>query len=117
MRSRRRTLAARYTCPVELTLDVIGGKWKPLILWELRGGARRFNALQEQVPGIAHKVLTEQLRDLERADIIARTQQPRGARHVEYKLSDFGRTLRPALDAMAKWAKRHHRHLGVALDW
>ena len=107
---------AHYRCPVDLTLDVVGGKWKPLILWELRGGTRRFNALQDALPGITHKVLTDQLRQLVRDGILTRTARPGPARHVDYAFSDFGRTLRPVLDAMAGWAKRHHAHVGATLE-
>ena len=107
----------RYVCPVELTLDVIGGKWKPLILWELRTGPRRFNALQHALPGITHKMLSQQLRDLERAGIVSRREIPGRVRHVEYTMSEFGRTLRPVLNALAGWAKAHHQEVGATLDW
>ena len=68
-----RSVDRRYSCPVELTLDVVGGKWKPMILWLLRGQKRRFNDLQAAMPGITHKVLTHQLRELERDGIVTRT--------------------------------------------
>ncbi|GJG85972.1 hypothetical protein tb265_11530 [Gemmatimonadetes bacterium T265] len=108
-----------YTCPVELTLDVIGGRWKPLLLWELRAGARGFNALEAALPGVTHKVLAEQLAQLVRDGVLARTERaagPRGrARRVDYALTPFGRTLRPVLDALARWAKAHHGAVGAAL--
>ena len=108
--------AAHYLCPVELTLDMVGGKWKPLILWELRGGTRRFNALEGALPGITHKVLAQQLRALERDGFVSRTVHDGRAPHVEYALSEFGDTLRPVLDAMARWAKEHHRQVGATLE-
>ena|SRR5215471_3135552 len=114
MNGRRAT--RRYQCPVELTLDVIGGKWKPRILWELRSGPKRFNVLLNTVPDIAHKVLTQQLRALEHDGLIVRRALDDG-RRVEYALSEFGRTLRPSLDALAKWAKQHHREVHATLDW
>lgn len=111
----------RYDCPVEVTLSVIGGKWKPLILWELRSGFRRFSELEAAIPAISHKVLTQHLRELERDAVISRHvvggANNRSARHVDYALSEFGRTLRPVLNSMAKWAKEHHGHLGIILDW
>jgi DNA-binding HxlR family transcriptional regulator len=113
----RRATTKRYQCPIELTLDVMGGKWKPRILWELRGGPKRFNELLHAVPDIAHKVLTQQLRALEHDGLIARRAFDDGGRRVEYALSDLGRTLRPSLDALAKWAKDHHREVHAALDW
>lgn len=117
MAPREKQESVRYSCPVELTLGVIGGKWKPLILWELRGRARRFNKLHAALPGITHKVLTQQLRTLERDGIISRTVREGRVRTVEYAFSDFGRTLRPVLDALASWAKDHHRQVGAILDW
>ena len=108
-----------YTCPVELTLAVIGGRWKPLILWELRAGARGFNALQAALPGVTHKVLAQQLRQLEGDGLVARTARAGGAggrvRRVDYALTPFGRTLRPSLDALARWAKAHHAVVGATL--
>ena len=110
---------APYTCPVELTLAGVGGKWKPLILWELRAGARGFNALQATLPGVTHKVLAQQLRQLERDGIVARAARGGGpagrVRHVDYALTPFGRTLRPSLDALARWAKAHHAAVGATL--
>ncbi|MBB4636592.1 winged helix-turn-helix transcriptional regulator [Longimicrobium terrae] len=105
-----------FTCPVELTIAMIGGKWKPLLLWELRGEPRRFNALQAAMPGITHKVLAQQLRGLERDGFITRTEREGEVRHVEYALSTFGGTLRPVLNAMADWAKTHHAQVGATLD-
>jgi DNA-binding HxlR family transcriptional regulator len=102
-----------YACPVELTLSVIGGKWKPLLLWELRGGAKRFGELESALAGITHKVLTQQLRALERAEIVVRTEHASRIRHVEYALSPFGATLAPVLDEMAGWAKRNHARVGA----
>ena len=96
-------------CPVEVTLTVIGGKWKPGILWELHQGARHYNDLQRALLGVTHKVLTSQLRQLERDGIIARVD---GA----YALSEFGQTLRAALDAMASWGKIHHTRYGIAIE-
>ena len=63
--------AKTYACPVQLTLDIVGGKWKPLILWLLRRGPRRFNDLLKAMP-VTHKVLAQQLRQLERDGLVAR---------------------------------------------
>jgi DNA-binding HxlR family transcriptional regulator len=63
-------------CPVKAAVDVIGGKWKPLILRELKDGPRRFGELRRAIPGVRHKVLTEQLRQLENEDIVTRTFTP-----------------------------------------
>lgn len=105
-----------YTCPVQLTIDIVGGRWKPLILWLLRGGRpRRFNDLQRAMPDVPHKVLTQQLRQLERDGLLSRKVVGEPRRHVDYCLTDFGATLRPALNEMAAWAKRHHRRFGATL--
>jgi DNA-binding HxlR family transcriptional regulator len=105
----------QYSCPVELTLDVVGGKWKPMILWLLRGKNRRFNDLQAAMPGITHKVLTHQLRELQRDGIVVRIVASEPRLRVDYALTDFGATLRPVLDGMANWAKRHHRRIGATI--
>ena len=103
--------SARASCPVELTLSVIGGKWKPLILWELRGRPRRFRELEAALTGITHKVLSDQLRALERDGVLTRTVRDARVRTVEYALSEFGMTLRPVMNVMAHWAKLHNRRL------
>jgi DNA-binding HxlR family transcriptional regulator len=91
MTSRNANRYARpYTCPVRLTLDVVGGKWKSHILWELRNGARGFNALLTAVTGISHKVLTQQLRQLERDGLIERRVRATRARRTDYALTPFG---------------------------
>ncbi len=111
-----RSRSARvYSCPVQLTLDIVSGKWKAHILWELRASARGFNELTHALEGISHKVLTRQLRELERDGLIARTATAHN--RTGYALTPFGRTLRPSLDALAKWAKTHHAEVGAELNW
>jgi DNA-binding HxlR family transcriptional regulator len=110
-----RDLDKQYSCPVELTLDVVGGKWKPMILWLLRGRKRRFNDLLAAMPGITHKVLTHQLRELQRDGLVVRMVASEPRLRVDYGLTDFGATLRPVLDGMASWAKRHHRRFGATI--
>jgi len=108
---------AHYNCPIDLTLDVIGGKWKPLILWELRPGEKQFNSLHAAIPGISHKVLAQQLRALVRQGILDRRVRDGRVRTVSYSLSEFGRSLNPIMNSLAAWAKRHHSRLGFTLDW
>ena len=95
-----------YSCPVELALQAIMGKWKPAILWQLASGAKRFSELQTALPGIAHKVLSQQLTRLQRDGMVMRNHTgydfPPG-----YTLTLLGSTLRPALDALAEWGKLH----------
>src|SRR4029078_790401 len=90
---------------------------KSHIVSQRRGGAPGFNTLLAGVTGISHKVLTQQLRQLERDGLIERRVRATRAHRTDYALTPFGRTLRPSLDALARWAKAHHEHLGAPLDW
>jgi DNA-binding HxlR family transcriptional regulator len=94
-------------CHVKTAIDVIGGKWKPLILYALKQDSLRFGELRRQVPGSTHKVLTEQLRQLEADGIIERTSVASSPPGIEYSLSAYGATLRPVLKALAEWGMRH----------
>jgi DNA-binding HxlR family transcriptional regulator len=94
-------------CPVETTLAVIGGKWKPLILWRLKSGVWRFGELQRLVPGVTRKMLTQHLRELERDGIVARKVYGEIPPKVEYSLTPYGRTLRPLLKELCDWGHRH----------
>ncbi len=90
-------------CPVDATLQVIGGRWKALILYHLRSGPRRFNELRRMIPTITQRMLTQHLRELEGDGILTRTVFAVVPPHVEYALSAEGETLMPVLDAMARW--------------
>jgi DNA-binding HxlR family transcriptional regulator len=94
-----------YNCPMEMTIDLIGGKWKALLLWNLSLGTHRFNELRRQFPGVTQKMLTQQLRDLERNGLITRTIYAEMPLRVEYNLTDFGMTLMPVLQAMNQWGR------------
>jgi DNA-binding HxlR family transcriptional regulator len=94
-------------CPVTTALTVIGGKWKPVILFQLRERSLRFGALRRVVPGVTQKMLTQQLRELERDGIIDRKVHFVVPPKVEYSLTEYGRTLRPLLLAMCEWGKKH----------
>ncbi len=93
-------------CPATYTLSVIGGKWKPLILYHLQGRTRRNGELLRLIPGITQKVLTRQLRELEDDGIVARKVYPVVPPHVEYSLTEQGTTLKPILDAMVAWGQQ-----------
>ena len=108
---KRRT---RFVCPVDVALSVIGGKWKPMLLWLLSMRRRRFSEFQAAMPGLAHKVLSQQLRQLEADGVIRRRARDAVPTRNEYELTDFGRSLRPALNALASWGKSHHRALGMS---
>nr|RNJ68974.1 MAG: transcriptional regulator [Leptolyngbya sp. IPPAS B-1204] len=97
----------RLTCAVESTLDVIGGRWKVLILRELFQGVRRFNELHRSLHGITQKMLTQQLRELEEDGIIHREVYLQVPPKVEYSLTETGETLKPILDAMHEWGVKY----------
>jgi DNA-binding HxlR family transcriptional regulator len=96
-----------YHCPVEAALDVIGGKWKPLILWALGDEVMRFSELQKALPGINTKMLTKQLRALENDGVIKRTVYPEVPPRVEYMITEFGKTLIPILEALCDWGSNY----------
>jgi len=94
-------------CPVTACVAAIGGKWKPLIIYQLSGGMRRFNELRRLVPGVTQRMLTLQLRELESDGLVSRTVYAEVPPRVEYRLTDLGRSLEPILDAMAQWGADH----------
>lgn len=95
----------QYGCPVEFTLDKIGGKWKCVILWWLRRGTKRFGELMQLMPGISQKVLTTQLRELEADGLIVRQVFQETPPRVEYSLTAYGESLRPITELMCDWGK------------
>ena len=86
-------------CPVKATMEIIGGKWKPIILYYLKDETRRFGELQRCIPHVTKKMLTQQLRELENDGIIKRKVFKVVPPKVEYSLSEYGRTLRPILES------------------
>jgi DNA-binding HxlR family transcriptional regulator len=94
------------TCPAEVTLAVIGGRWKVLLLYHLFQGVMRFSELRRALPGITQKMLTQQLREMERDGIVHRTIYAQVPPKVEYTLTPRGRTLKPVVSAMCRWGLR-----------
>lgn len=99
-------------CPVSLTTSIIGGKWKPLILFYLKTGTRRFGELQRLIPGSTKKMLIQQLRELERDQIIQRKVYAQVPPRVEYSLTRHGQSLNPILEAMSAWGTKHRARYG-----
>ncbi|GEM47146.1 winged helix-turn-helix transcriptional regulator [Deinococcus cellulosilyticus] len=98
-------------CPVELTLEVIGGRWKGVIMYHLTKGTLRFGQLKRLIPGITQRMLTLQLRELEADGLVDRTVYPEVPPRVEYALSDVGRTLQPIIHAMLEWGIEHQDYV------
>ena len=96
-----------YYCPVEATVDLIGGKYKAVILWHLSGGTKRFGEFRRLMQKIKEKMLAQQLRDLESDGLITRTVYPVVPPKVEYNLSTAGTTIVPVLQAMCDWGKSY----------
>ncbi|MBY0013347.1 winged helix-turn-helix transcriptional regulator [Paenibacillus typhae] len=90
-------------CPVEFTLDVIGGKWKGVLLYHLMDGTKRFNEFRRICPGITQRMLTLQLRELEEDGVVHREVYQQVPPKVEYSLTEFGRTLIPIIRLMRDW--------------
>lgn len=101
-------------CPVARTMEVIGGRWKPTILFHMKDRPRRFNELRRLIPHITQRMLTLQLRALEADGIVLRTVHDQVPPRVDYALSAYGRTLGPILDAMEVWGNRHRATAGAA---
>lgn len=94
-----------YNIGVEATIDIIGGKWKPLILCHLKKGTMRTGQLRRVIPNITQKVLTEQLRELEASGIVNRKVYEQVPPKVEYSLSDYGKTLNNLLTELCHWGE------------
>jgi len=106
----------KFYCNKELTLSMIGGKWKMLILWRLnKEGTKRFSEIKALMPDITQRVLINQLREMEEDLLIERTVYPEVPPKVEYSLTDYGRSLYPILKAMYDWGDIYVRNLGVEL--
>lgn len=96
--------------PVHVYIRAIGGKWKPEILWFLQDKPIRFGELLRKVEGITQVTLTKNLRELEADGIVLRTVYPEIPPRVEYRLTEFGRTVFPVLDAISAWGRQYLRH-------
>lgn len=102
----RRLNNCHFGCPVEAALDVIGNKWKGIILFHLLSGLKRFNELKRLIPDVSQRVLTLQLRELENDNVIKRKVYPQVPPKVEYSLSELGLSLEPVLVALREWGEQ-----------
>ena len=109
-------LRRKFSCGVELTLAMIGGKWKPVILAHLKEGALRYGELRARVPGLSDKMLTQRLRELEALGLVRRRKAGgRGARS-SYEITARARTLRPALTALNHWGEVMASEVGATIE-
>lgn len=103
------TKASLSACPVETTLTLIGDKWKVLLLRDLMPGTKRFGELKKSVGSVSQKVLTAQLRAMEEKSLVQRKVYAEVPPHVEYSLTELGRSLKPILDSMWVWGEDYKR--------
>lgn len=96
---------------VQTTLKVLGGKWKILILWHLKDGAKRFSELKRLMPKITEKMLIQQLRELERDGIVNRNIYSEVPPKVEYSFTEYGLTLKSVLQVLCNWGENHLKHI------
>ena len=111
MESVQTSVEKKYNIGVEVTMDVIGGKWKPIILCNLRHQVMRTSELLRAIPNISQKMLTQQLRELEQDNIVDRKSYHQIPPKVEYSLSDYGESLGEILDLLCSWGEQHAGHL------
>ena len=106
----------RYYCPVEVAVEVLGGRWTPVILAHLKEGVHRYGELRRRMPDISEKMLTQRLRELERAGLVERSARPGNLPSVSYRLSEQGRELEPVLEALYRWGERRAAITGIPIE-
>ncbi|MBX0357442.1 helix-turn-helix domain-containing protein [Halobacillus sp. Nhm2S1] len=109
-------LQSEYQCAINLVIDLIGGKWKVLLLWHLNEGDKRFNELRRTIPEITKKMLTQQLRELEGHGLVKRTVHEEVPPRVVYSTTDFGRKLQPVLYGMCQWGDDYAEKEGIQMN-
>lgn len=105
-----------YHCAMDITMDYIGGKWKTVVLWYLRKDKKRFSELRRLIPNITEKMLSLQLKDLENDGLVKKKIYREVPPKVEYFLTDFGKTLIPMLEEIAKWGRGLAETRGKAVE-
>lgn len=98
---------ADYACPVSATVKIMGGKYKPIILWNLHENTMRYSQIHRLVPSASDKVLAQQLKEMECDGLILKTVYPEVPPRTEYTLTEFGESLMPVLDAMCRWGEEY----------
>ncbi len=106
----------QVSCPTEITLSILSGRWKAMVIYWLLKGERRFNQLQRELVTITHRTLAKQLREMEQAGLVERHDHGTIPPRVHYSLTPLGRSLEPVLMAMHHWALEHGHALNPAPD-
>lgn len=104
-----------YRCPVEAAMDVIGGKYKALILYALISGTKRYNEIQKAVPQATPRMLSKQLKELEGDGVIKRVLYPIVPPKTEYSLTEIGKTLVPIIEALCQWGNHYFELAGISI--
>lgn len=99
----------KFNNSVELSLDIIGGKWKIPIIWRLKDGSKRYSELRKSLPKVTHKMLTQQLRELEQDEILNRKVYPEVPPKVEYSLTLLGESVIPVIDMLREWGDEYRK--------
>ncbi|MCB0685587.1 MAG: helix-turn-helix transcriptional regulator [Saprospiraceae bacterium] len=107
---------AEFHCAMDVTMRFIGGKWKTVVLWYLKNKTYRFGELKKQIPDITEKMLSIQLKSLEKDGLVKRESFAEVPLRVEYSLTDFGMTLIPVLNAIAKWGRSLAETKGTLIE-
>jgi DNA-binding HxlR family transcriptional regulator len=105
-----------FHCAMDITMNFIGGKWKTVVLWYLKKDKKRFSELRKLIPNITEKMLSLQLKGLEKDGIVGRKVYAQVPPKVEYYLTDFGKTLIPMLDEIASWGRNLAKTKGKMAD-
>jgi len=105
-----------FHCAMDVTMSYIGGKWKTVVLWYLRNRTLRFSELKKQIPDITEKMLSLQLKSLEKDGLVKREVFPEVPLRVEYSLTEFGKTLVPVLEAIAQWGRELGQNAGKMVE-
>ena len=108
------TSYGKFTCELDAAMAVVDGKWKPLILWELKDGPKRFNVLHRSLTGISQKMLTQHLKDLQRHGVVHRESYHEVPPRVEYSMTKAGEELLEALNPLGNWAAKHIKQICAA---
>lgn len=102
-----------HNCPVEAAMEVIGGKYKVIIIWNLVGKTLRYNQLKKAIPQVTPKMLSQQLKELEADGIINRILYPVVPPKTEYSLTEIGKTLAPIIESLCEWGKEYNQVMGI----